>query len=177
MISHIPEPKKKISKKAINVWRITDFIQNLIGLIILGSLIFSFHYFDWLNWIGVLIYILFGIAFLIMIYELTIRPVLLQRTWRYDIDENYIQLKHGFINKHSLIIPMSRVEYVNTNQGPILRYYDLSVLTIGTITSANKIPAIPMQEAEEIRALIIHLAELDSNKSQQAANIEQELGD
>ena len=177
MISHIPEPQKKISKKAINVWRITDLIQNLIGLIIIGSLIFSFHYFNWLNWIGILLYVLLGIGFLVMIYELTIRPVLLQKTWRYDIDENYIQLKHGFINKHSLIIPMSRVEYVNTNQGPILRYYNLSVLTIGTITSANKIPAIPMQEAEEIRELIIHLAALDSNNIQQTANIEQELGD
>src|SRR5699024_2204392 len=96
-----------------------------------------------------------------MIYELTIRPILLQKTWRYDIDENYIQLKYGFINKHSLIIPMSRVEYVNTNHGPILRYYNLSVLTIVTITSANQITAIPVAEAEEIRHLMIYVAELD----------------
>ena len=177
MIPQIPEPKKKISKKAINVWRITDLLQNLIGLIIIGALIFSYHHFDWTNWIGIILYTLLGIAVLITIYELTIRPVLLQRTWRYDIDEHYIQLKHGFINRRALIIPMSRVEYVNTNQGPILRYFDLSVLTIGTITSANKIPAIPTTEAQEIRELIVHLAELDTNKSDPEPNLEQELGD
>lgn len=177
MIPQIPEPKKKISKKAINVWRITDLLQNLIGLIIIGALIFSYHHFDWINWIGIILYTLLGIAVLITIYELTIRPVLLQRTWRYDIDEHYIQLKHGFINRRALIIPMSRVEYVNTNQGPILRYFDLSVLTIGTITSANKIPAIPTTEAQEIRELIVHLAELDTNKSDPEPNLEQELGD
>lgn len=177
MIQRIPEPKKKISKKAINVWRVTDFLQNLIGLIIIGSLLFSFHYFDWVTWVGILLYIFLGILIIIMIYELTIRPILLQKTWRYDIDENYIQLKYGFINKHSLIIPMSRVEYVNTNQGPILRYYNLSVLTIGTITSANQIPAIPVAEAEEIRDLIIYLAELDKNEPHIEFNSKQDLGD
>lgn len=177
MILEIPEPKKKISKKAINVWRITDFIQNLIGLLIIGGLIFSYHHFNWITWIGIILYVFLGIIFILMIYELTIRPVLLQKTWRYDIDEHYIQLKHGFINKQSLIIPMSRVEYVNTNQGPILRYYDLSVLTIGTITSANKIPAIPTSEAQEIRELIVHLAELDKDSSHQDELIKQELGD
>lgn len=177
MIQKIPEPQKKISKKAINVWRVTDFIQNLIGLIIIGGLIFSFHYFNWVHWVGIILYMLLGLVVIIMIYELTIRPVLLQKTWRYDIDENYIQLKYGFINKYSLIIPMSRVEYVNTNQGPILRHYDLSVLTIGTITSANAIPAIPVAEAQEIRELIIHLAELESNESPITYSPNEELGD
>lgn len=177
MIQKIPEPQKRISKKAINVWRVTDLIQNLIGLIIIGGLIFSFYYFDWINWIGIVLYVLLGFVLVIMIYELTIRPVLLQKTWRYDIDRNYIQLKHGFINKRSLIIPMSRVEYVNTNQGPILRHYNLSVLTIGTITSANQIPAIPVAEARKIRELIVHLAELDSNEPQINVDSEQELGD
>lgn len=177
MIQKIPEPQKKISKKAINVWRITDLIQNLVGLIILGGLLFSFYYFDWIDWIGIVLYVLIGIILVFMIYELTIHPVLLQKTWRYDIDENYIQLKHGFINKRSLIIPMSRVEYVNTNQGPILRHYDLSVLKIGTITSENKIPAIPVEEAQEIRELIIHLAELDRNQASNSDNSQKELGD
>src|SRR5699024_8906782 len=103
---------------------------------------------DLVTLVCILLYIFLGILINIMIYKITIRPILLHKTWRYDIDENYIQLKYGFINKHSLIIPMSRVEYVNTNQGPILRYYNLSVLTIGTITSANQIPAIPVAEAE-----------------------------
>lgn len=177
MIPKIPEPQKKISKKAINVWRITDLLQNLIVLIIIGALIFSSHYFNWLSWIGIILYIFLGIAVITTIYELTIRPVLLQRTWRYDINKNYIQLKHGFINKRALIIPMSRVEYVNTNQGPILRHYNLSVLTIGTITSANKIPAIPTTEAQEIRELIVHLADLDNNTPDPEPNLEQELGD
>src|SRR5690625_5811113 len=99
-----------------------------------------------------------------MIYELTIRPILLQKTWRYDIDENYIQLKYGFINKHSLIIPMSRVEYVNTNQGPILRYYNLSVLTIGTITSANQISPISVAEAAETSGIILYLAHFSKHE-------------
>src|SRR5699024_6810493 len=112
-----------------------------------------------------------------MIYELTILPILLQNTCLYYIHENCLELKYGFINKHSLIIPMSRVEYVNTNQGPMLRYYNLSVLTIGRITSANQSPAIPVAEAEEIRDLIIYLAELDKNEPHIEFNSKQDLGD
>src|SRR5699024_11478169 len=110
----------KIFKIVFNVLCVMYFILILIVLIMICSLLFIFHYFDWVTWVGILLYIFLGILIIIMIYELTIRPILLQKTWRYDIDENYIQLKYGFINKHSLIIPMSRVEYVNTNQGPIL---------------------------------------------------------
>src|SRR5699024_2239545 len=159
------------------VWCVTVFLEDLFGLIIRGSLLFSVHYFDWVTWVGILLYIFLGILIIIMIYELTIRPILLQQTWRYDIDDNYIQLKYGFINKHSLIIHILRVEYVNSNQGPILRYYNLSVLTIFIFTSTNQIPAIPVAEAEEIRDLIIYLAELDKNEPHIEFNSKQDLGD
>src|SRR5699024_12548359 len=99
MMLETPEPKKKIANPAIDVWRITDFIQNLIGLLIIGALIFSYRHFNWVTLIGITLYVFLGIIFIIMVYELTIRPVLLQKTWRYDIDEHYIQLKHGFINR------------------------------------------------------------------------------
>lgn len=176
MIKSIQEPHTQISKKAINVWRISDLIKNLIGLMILGGILFCHYYFDWVSWIAIIIYILLGIVLLILIYELTIHPILLHKTWRYDISDDYIQIKHGFINKFSMIIPMSRVEYVNTNQGPILRRYNLSILTIGTITSDAEIPAIPVDEAHKLRELIIHLANLEHIVDEETAEI-QDLGE
>lgn len=87
----------------------------------------------------------------------------MQRTWRYEIDEDFIQLKHGFLNRHHTIVPMSRVEYVNTEQGPLLRRFELSVLTIGTLASTHEIPALTLTEATIVRNKIARLAQIDSN--------------
>lgn len=89
------------------------------------------------------------------------QPIYLQRTWRYEIEEQHIQIKHGLFSKHHLIIPMSKVQYVNTNQGPLLRRYGLSTITIGTIASSHEIPAITEEEATALRNRIAQLANIN----------------
>lgn len=161
MMQQIPEPTQKISPKAITVWRIGDAFSAFITLLILFSLLFAQHYFDWYNWIGMILYLLIGYVFLRSIYKLTIKPIYLQRTWRYEIDEDHIQMKHGFFHKYHLLVPMSRVEYVNTNQGPLLRKFGLSSVTIGTIASSHDIPAVSEKEAKVLREKIVHLAQIE----------------
>src|SRR5690625_2662365 len=154
----IPEPSQKISPKAITVWRISDAISKSVTLLILFALLFLQRYFYWYNWIAIILYILISYTILKAVYQLTIKPVYLQRTWRYEIDKNHIQLKHGFFHRHYTIIPMSRVEYVNTDQGPLLRKFGLSSVTIGTIASSHDIPAITVEEAKNLREKIVYLA-------------------
>lgn len=164
MIQEIPEPSQKISPKAITVWRISSFLSNSITLIILIIILFFKNYFDWYSWIGIFVYIVIGYVLLRNIYKLTIYPIYLQRTWRYEIDENHIQIKHGFLHKHHTIVPMTRVEYVNTNQGPLLRKFGLSSITIGTIASSHEIPAISEEEAKGVRNKIVHLAQIEKSQ-------------
>ncbi|WP_347836163.1 hypothetical protein [Gracilibacillus sp. JCM 18860] len=42
----------KISEKAPKVWRMTELISDLIGIIILAVIFFLDAYFDWVYWIG-----------------------------------------------------------------------------------------------------------------------------
>lgn len=156
----IPEPTQRISPKASTVWRISSAIFTGGFLIILGILIFLSFYFDWFEWIKITLYIITAITTLNLIYRLTIYPVYMQHTWRYEIDEDFVQIKYGFINRYHAIIPMSRVEYVNTDQGPLLRKFGLASLTIGTLTSPHEIPALSNDEAAEIRSKIVYLAKI-----------------
>ncbi|MBY0595923.1 MULTISPECIES: PH domain-containing protein [Bacillus] len=155
----IKEPQQKISPNAVKVWRISDAITYTTALCVLGILLFLQHYYDWKSWISIICYIIIALLIISSIFELSIIPIYRQRTWRYEIDENYIQLKHGgaLMRKH-LIIPMTKVQYVNTNQGPILRKFGLSTLTIGTMASEHEIPAISEKKATELRANIAYLA-------------------
>ena len=158
-IKMIKEPQQKISPNAVKVWRISDVITYTTALSILGILLFLQNYYDWKSWVSIICYIIISLLIISSIFELSIIPIYRQRTWRYEIDENYIQLKHGgvLMRKH-LIIPMAKVQYVNTNQGPILRKYGLSTLTIGTMASEHEIPAISEKKATELRANIAYLA-------------------
>ncbi|OPD59695.1 PH domain-containing protein [Bacillus anthracis] len=155
----IKEPQQKISPNAIKVWRIGDAITYTTTLCVLGILLFLQNYYDWKAWVGIICYIIIALLVISSIFELSIIPIYRQRTWRYEIDENYIQLKHGglFMRTH-LIIPMAKVQYVNTNQGPILRKFGLSTIQIGTMASEHEIPAISEKKAAELRENIAYLA-------------------
>lgn len=164
MTFEINEPSQQISHKAITVWRIKDTFKHLITLLILCTLLFLYYKFSWFYWIGIILYVMISFVFLMLIYDLTVHPIYLQRTWRYDINEHIIQLKYGFFHRHHIVIPMSRVEYVNTHQGPLLRKYRLSAITIGTITSQHEIPALKEDEAKLLRNKIVSLAQIDTDQ-------------
>lgn len=171
MTFEINEPTQKISKKAITVWRIKHLINNSMILLVLITLLIFYYRFNWLNWIGTFLIIMIVFVILVIIYDLTIHPIYLQRTWRYEVDEQIIQIKFGFFNKQHTIIPLSRVEYVNTNQGPLLRKYHLASVSIGTIASQHEIPALTEDDAQILRNKIISLAQLDISEDNEHKEI------
>jgi len=160
MYLSIEEPTKKISKEAVKVWRLSNTIGHGIGILILGALLFVDFYFDWKFWIGWILIGVTGLTALSAMYSIFIEPFYLQKTWRYEVDTEHVQLKHGRIEQKHIIIPMSKIEFVSTHQGPLLRKYGLYNLGIGTVTSSHTIPAIPTEEALELRAKIARLAKV-----------------
>lgn len=123
--------------------------------------------FDWYDWIGIVLYILGGLFIVSSIFSIFIEPIYLQRTWRYQVDEEFVQLKFGKFQQQHILIPMEKVEYVRTEQGPILRRYDLYDLEIGTTTSSHKIPAIPANVAKILKAEIGTFAKIRDKDSKE----------
>ncbi|MGI2328291.1 PH domain-containing protein [Planococcus sp. YIM B11945] len=171
MYIQIDEPKQKISPDAIRVWRMVNAIMEITAFMVISGLLFAGYAFDWKSWIVWIFWALLVLNVCSAIYSIGIEPVFIQKTWRYEIDEDHIQLQHGRFEKHHTLIPMAKVEYVSTNQGPFLRKYGLYDLTIGTVTSSHKIPAIPKEEALALRAKIGFLAKIkDSDEEMDAVN-------
>ncbi|ALC83578.1 MULTISPECIES: PH domain-containing protein [Bacillus] len=160
----IPEPQQRISKNAVKVWRISSVISHIITMLIFGALLYCQDRFGWYDWIGHVTWVILILVGLDFVYGVLIRPVFLQRTWRYGVDEEHIQLKHGALEKTHIIVPMTKVQYVNTSQGPLLRKYGLSTIKIGTTASSHEIPAIPEEEAESLRTQIAVLAKITENE-------------
>ena len=170
MYLQIQEPKQRISKESIWVWRLSNMLEDAIILLVLGVLWYLSEMYDWKTWITYLLIILIGLTVLTGIYSIFFEPYYKYKTWRYEIDEEYVQLKRGhFIEKH-IVIPMTKVEYVSTHQGPLLRKYQLYDVEIGTTTTNHTIPAIPAEQASALReqiAIFAKVKDIDENGMEQ----------
>jgi len=163
MYIQIAEPTETISADAVKMWRISNSVGHGIAFLIIAVLIVCTETLDWYGWIGIVLYIIGGIGVLSAIFSIMIEPVYLQRTWRYKIDPQFVQLKHGKWQIQHTLIPMEKVEYVRTEQGPIMRRYQLYKIEIGTTTSSHVIPAIASDEAKKLKAEIAVYAKIQDS--------------
>lgn len=148
-------PKFQISQKALKVWKLSALIQSLIFLAAAGGITFAVFYFDWPIWIAIVslgIWLIFSIIFIF------ITPKIQHRTWRYEVHENEIDIQSGLFVVKRVLVPMVRVQHVNTKQGPLLRKNNLATVTIHTAATVHEIPALDVEEADQLRDFISKLA-------------------
>lgn len=159
MDQQIVTPQQQLSKVVIRVWIIGEIIANFIGLLVLAALFFldtNFHG-RRAGWIILVVTILSVVG---TIWSVFFEPSLKFNSWRYDVNEDFLQLKYGiFIEKHELI-PMTKIQSVATNQGPIMRKYGLYSVSITTMASSHKIPALSEKVAIELRSQIAYFAKV-----------------
>ena len=148
-------PTTRISTKGLTVWRWYGTMQTLV---VLGVAIGLYQLFKWLDfpaWSNVALgasVVLFAFLFIYLF------PKIRWNRWRYEVREAEIELQHGLFIVKRTLIPMVRVQHVDTTQGPLLRKYGLAVLTISTAATVHAIPAIPIAEADTLRRQISELA-------------------
>lgn len=160
MYTQIPTPQGRLSKDAVKVWRLTETISHLVILGTLGTLIYIDHLFAWKVWIGWILISLVGITILSAIWSIFIQPFLLYKTWRYAVNEDFLQLKSGAFNEEHQLVPMTKIQSVSTNQGPFLRKYGLYSISVETMGSSHAIPALPEDIAVELRNQIAQFAKI-----------------
>jgi membrane protein YdbS with pleckstrin-like domain len=150
-------PFHKLTPRAIRVWQWTNSIRSLFFFIIpiVYSIVFGLD--DFHRWIVTAITILVIIYWLLSIF---LMPYLSWKNWRYAIDENEIDLKRGVIFKTRTLIPLSRVQHVDTRQGPLLGFYELASVTISTAATTHEIPALDSVLADRVRHQISTYARL-----------------
>ncbi|MDZ7690213.1 MAG: PH domain-containing protein [Balneolaceae bacterium] len=153
-----PKPQHRLPEKAIKAWRTTGLIWSIILWFITGFmafLAFSDAEFPW--WIVALTGIF---ALGVTIFSTTIFPSIRWKRWRYQVDEQEIDLRRGIFIVKRTLIPVKRVQHVDTRQGPILRNYDLSSVAITTAATTHEIPALDDETADQVRNQISNYVRL-----------------
>jgi uncharacterized protein len=154
-VEMIQDPQKRISEQALKVWRISGTIKIVMGWVLTAVLILLVHIFNWPRWIPI-IFVVLGVIFSYL--NIFLFPFLRWRRWRYEVRDEEIELQEGFIIRRNTLIPMVRVQHVDTVQGPILRKYHLASVIVHTAATVHEIPALEESEAEELRFFISKLA-------------------
>lgn len=149
------QPQRQISLNGLKVWRLQNGIISLIFLFIIIGVFVASYYFQWPYWIGA---ILIGLWILQVIFGIWLIPKIRHHIWRYEVFENEIEIQHGLIRVTRVIVPMVRVQHVDTSQGPLLRRYRLASVQISTAATVHDIPALELEEADELRDYISRLA-------------------
>lgn len=80
--------------------------------------------------------------------------------WWYAVGEHQIDLEHGWLIVTRTVIPMTRVQHVELEHGPIAQRFRLAQLEIHTAAGSVKIPALDRAEGERIRQRIADLARI-----------------
>ncbi|WP_409367116.1 PH domain-containing protein [Lysinibacillus sp. 38-6] len=149
------EPAHQISRKGLTVWRLYGVLQTVLLLVIAAFVSYGTFYFNWPSFIyfiavAVVILSAFLLAYLF--------PKIRWERWRYEVREHEIEVQHGLFVVKRTLIPMVRVQHVDTTQGPILKRYSLGNISISTAATVHTIPALVMDEADGLRARISELA-------------------
>jgi membrane protein YdbS with pleckstrin-like domain len=153
------QPSETIDRRAITAWQwgaaITSLCIAAVGAVII---IIAIKY-NWPGWVTVLI----GAAIILEMYlDIIVIPPLRWKRWRYEIREEEIDLLHGVVFVKRTVIPMVRIQHVDTHQGPILRKYGLTSVTFSTAAGKHHIPALADETAALVRNRIAELARVNN---------------
>ncbi len=85
-------------------------------------------------------------------------PELRWRRWRWEVREHEIDLQRGIAVLRRTLIPMARVQHVETERGVLEQAYGLATVEIHTAAGAHKIPLLSDYDAGVLRARIAELA-------------------
>lgn len=155
------EPSTRIHKNAIKAWTVNAILFGLFwyippafyaGIAISQNEIMDKAWYSGVDWL------LFAILFItsLTFYLLTgvLLPKIRWQRWKYDVSEKEVDMLRGIIIKKRTLVPINRVQHVDTRQGPVYRKFGLSSVTISTAATTHEIPALDDETADELRNTI-----------------------
>lgn len=156
---------QKIDKKAIKAWILARSIFLIIFAGIYGFLSYKLglDFVDKFAYGPLVFYSFTILIFSVFIIFTFVFPFIEYREWSYKILSDRIELKNGIFIKKRIIIPITRVQYLDINQGPIYRFFALSSLRLNTAGSMHTIPALTEEESEEISLRLKEVIEMSDN--------------
>jgi membrane protein YdbS with pleckstrin-like domain len=142
-----PEPSHRLSPTARWLWRAQGLIATIPALVLSGALRSGPGGSAWLL-----------LPLVVLLASAVAIPELRWRRWRYEVRDEEIDLRHGTVTITRTLIPMLRVQHVDTTRGPLDQLLGLATVVVHTAAGRTTIPAIENDDAGRLRDHIATLA-------------------
>jgi membrane protein YdbS with pleckstrin-like domain len=93
-----------------------------------------------------------------LIAGVTVVPELRWRRWRWDVRPEAIDIRHGTLTVRRTLVPMLRVQHVDTTRDVVEQSLDLATVVVHTAAGSHRIPLLTVADAAEVRDRIADLA-------------------
>jgi membrane protein YdbS with pleckstrin-like domain len=149
------EPAQRLDPRAKILWRITGALGAL-PLLAVGASV------GWALLRVMEVPLLLGIlpflaALGLFVVLASVIPDLRWRRWRYEIREDEVDLQRGIVWVSRTLVPLARIQHVDTQSGPLQRRFGLATVVFYTAAGPNQIPELSAPVAAQVRDRIAEL--------------------
>lgn len=149
------EPAERLDPRAKTLWRISGALNVL--LLLIGASVANWALIRFGD-ISILVAVLPVLTVLVLgVVVVGVAPGLRWRRWRYEIRPDEVDLQRGIFWIERTLVPLARIQHVDTRQGPLQRRYGLSTVVFYTAAGPNHIPELSTPVAAEVRDRIAAL--------------------
>jgi membrane protein YdbS with pleckstrin-like domain len=150
------DPANRPSSKAPLVWALSAAIPWAVVLI---GLAIWFVLDDRLLWLQVTVA---AVAVVAATVSVGVVPVWRYRVHRWEISDQAVYTRTGWLTQERRIAPISRVQTVDTYRGPLDRLFGLANVTVTTASSAGAVQIVALDStvADDIAARLTDIAAL-----------------
>ncbi|HWM10632.1 MAG TPA: PH domain-containing protein [Solirubrobacteraceae bacterium] len=148
-----PEPTRTLAREARWVWRGEQLfgwgVAVVVGMLVAAQL-------D-----GALALALRIVPAVCLLAFVALVPSLRWRHWRWEVRPEAIDIRHGTFTIRRTLVPMLRVQHVDSVRGVVEQSLDLATVVVHTAAGSHKIPMLSVKDAAEVRDRIAGLARTD----------------
>ncbi|MFD6060694.1 PH domain-containing protein [Rhodococcus wratislaviensis] len=151
------DPLWRPSPKAKQLWAINAALLWL-PLFVVQAVALVFHW--WPVWVHVTV---LAVTIVLAILHVAVVPLWRYRVHRWEISDTAVYTRSGWFSQERRIAPISRIQTVDTERGPIDRMLGLATVTVTTASSAGavKISALDQDTADRTVARLTEIAGTD----------------
>lgn len=153
-------PRNPLDPRVRNVWRIQTLVNAGLSAVALAiaAVVITVLEAPAMLWMA-------PVAVAVLFFTAALGPAVAIRyvRWRWEVTDDEVRLQHGLFVIQRTVIPMVRVQHVDTSQGPIMRAFDLSEVRVWTAAGSHAIPALSEAEASKLRDRIAVLARVSDD--------------
>ncbi len=139
-------PRNQVERRAIRYWLANEAIGTAVVAVVLGALAF------FITPARVWLLVGLGVAMLFLIPYTLVVPFWRYRVHRWEVTDEAVYTRTGWLWEEWRVAPLSRVQTVDTQRGPLEQAFKLATVTVTTASSAGalKIAGLDHQVAEDL---------------------------